>query len=145
VNGAVARLEAAHDLSPDEPNTSLNLAIAYQMQGNHDKAIELFEGLLNKPGQDQGELRKNLGITYEAKADALDVKKRELEGDPKADAGQLESLKSDTIQSYKAALENYEQAVNKVKGSAQIQKQIEQIHAKLEHPEGPPQQAAELE
>lgn len=142
VNGAVSRLEAAHDLSPDEPNTSLNLAIAYQMQGNHDKAIELFQGLLNKPGQDQGELYKNLGITYEAKADALDAKKRELAEDPKADATQLESMKAEATESYQAALQNYEQAISKVKGSDQVQRQIDQIHAKLEHPEGSASQAA---
>lgn len=137
VNGAVARLEAAHDLSPNEDNTTFNLAIAYQMQGSHDKAIVLFQQLLAKPGQDQGELYKNLGITYEAKADGLDSAARELEKDPKADKSQIATLKQQSMESYQLAKQNYEQAVSKVKNSDQIQKQITLIQSKLEHPEGP--------
>src|SRR5437868_5059904 len=48
--GAVSRLEAAHDLEPTEPNTTYNLAIAYQSKGDYPKAIAIFNQLLEHPG-----------------------------------------------------------------------------------------------
>jgi tetratricopeptide (TPR) repeat protein len=129
VNGAVARLEAAHDLSPDEPNTTFNLAVAYQMQGNHDKAIALFQQLLEKPGQDRSELEKNLGITYEAKADALDSGSKNP--DAKAEPAVPEQAKQQAMDAYQAALQHYRAALNGSKNAADIQKQMDLLQAKL--------------
>lgn len=126
VDGAVSRLEAAHDLSPEEPNTAFNLAVAYQMQGSHDKAIALFKELLDKPGHDKAELEKNLGITYEAKADALDSKARDKEGQPDP------LLAQEAMDAYREALQHYEAALPGSKNAAELQKQISLLQAKLQ-------------
>jgi tetratricopeptide (TPR) repeat protein len=132
VNGAVSRLEAAHDLAPDEPNTTMNLAVAYQMQGNHDKAIMLFQQLLDKPGQDKADIEKNLGITYEAKADELDAKSKGPEDGVKPDPAQMEQLKQQSLDSYQSAMNHYQASMD-LKKSDEIEKQIAGIQAKL-HP-----------
>lgn len=132
VNGAVARLEAAHDLSPEEPNTAFNLAVAYQMQGSHDKAIALFLQLLDKPGQDKSEIQRNLGITYEAKADALEAEGKSVDG--KTDPVQPEPFRQQTVDAYQAALQHYQMALSGSRNAAEIQKQIEVLHAKLQNP-----------
>lgn len=132
VNGAVARLEAAHDLAPEEPNTTFNLAIAYQTQGNYDKAIELFQQLLKQPGFPPEEIHRNLGITYEAKADALEVKARELEAEPRAEQPQPAELRQQAIGMYQLALSAYRASLSgDGKAAAETQRQIAAIEAKL--------------
>jgi tetratricopeptide (TPR) repeat protein len=132
-NGAVSRLEAAYDLQPNETKTMYNLAIAYQMQGSYDKALELFSQLQEKPGMDKAQIQKAMGITYEAKADALDAEVHEQEENPKADKAQLQQKKQAAQETYQLALQSYQQALagNGLKNPEEVQKQIESLEAKL--------------
>lgn len=133
-NGAVSRLEAAHDLKPDEPNTLHNLAIAYQMQGNQDKAIETLLQLREQSGMDKAEIFKSLGIAYEAKADQLEAEAKALEEKPKPDSATIAERKRQSDDALKQAMEAYQQSVsNGVKNTNEIQKQIEALQAKLDH------------
>lgn len=133
VNGAVARLEAAHDLQPDEPNTAFNLAVAYQTQGNYDKAIPLLTQLKDSSGLDKAQVYKTLGITYEAKGDALAGKAKEAEEQPKPDKTQIDVMKSESAQHYQLAIESYQQALPGLKEEKEaVQKQVEVLQARLE-------------
>jgi tetratricopeptide (TPR) repeat protein len=138
-DGAVARLEAAHDLQPEEPNTTHNLAIAYQMQGNYDKALAMFTELLDKPGMDKAEIQKSIGITAEAKADKLFAEAKSLEADPKADKAKVQQLTQQAEESYALALDSYRQAVEGLKNPAEVQKQIAALEARQKKAETAPQ------
>ena len=131
IDGAVSRLEAAHDLQPDEPNTTYNLAIAYQTQGSYDKAIPLLKHLVEKSQLDKAQVQKTLGITYEAKADQLAFKVSEAESDPKADKDKIPQMKAETQQAYELAIESYQQALPGLKNAAEVEKQIEALEARL--------------
>jgi predicted Zn-dependent protease len=69
VEQAIGRLEAAHDLNPDEPATLFNLAVAYQTKGELEKAIPLLETLEQKGTFQPDAVKKTLGMVYEALAD----------------------------------------------------------------------------
>ncbi len=131
IDGAVSRLEAAHDLQPDEPNTTYNLAIAYQTQGSYDKAIPLLKQLVEKSQLDQAQVHKTLGITYEAKADQLAFKVSEAESDPKADKAKIPPMKAEAQEAYELAIESYQQALPGLKNTAEVEKQIEALQARL--------------
>ncbi len=137
IDGAVARLEAARDLQPEEPSTIYNLAIAYQMQGQFAKAIQMFTLLLEHPGAsgtklEKAELQKAMAITYEAKADKLSADVRTLEDDAKTDKSQVAQMHLDTQQSYKLALDYYKQSIDSgLKNPADVQKQIADLEKKL--------------
>lgn len=135
VDGAIARLEAAHDLEPDEPNTMHNLAIAYQTKGDYDKAIPLFTQLMDKPGMDKAELYKALGVTYEAKADQLAGQAKEAADNPKADKAKTQQLNQQAEEAYGQALASYQQAIaNGLKNPADVQTQIEALEARKKNP-----------
>jgi tetratricopeptide (TPR) repeat protein len=138
-NGAVARLEAAHDLQPEEPKTTHNLAIAYQMQGNYDKALAMFNELLLKSGIDKAEIQKSIGITAEAKADKLSAEAKGMESDPKADKAKVQQLNQQAEESYALALDSYRQAVGGLKNAADVQKQIAALEARKKKAETAPQ------
>jgi tetratricopeptide (TPR) repeat protein len=131
VDGAVSRLEAAHDLQPDEPNTTYNLAIAYQTQGSYDKAIPLLKQLLEQPQLDTAQVHKTLGITYEAKANELAAKVIEETQKPGSDAAKVQQFKDESSQCYQLAIESYRQALPGLKNGAEVQKQIETLEALL--------------
>ncbi|WP_373532701.1 tetratricopeptide repeat protein [Vampirovibrio sp.] len=135
VDGAVSRLEAAHDLQPEEPNTTYNLAIAYQTQGSYDKAIPLLKQLIEQKQLDTAQIQKTLGITYEAKADTLAGKASEEAEKTAPDAAKsqqtAEQLKAESLQSYQLAIESYQQALPGLKNGAEVQKQIEALEARL--------------
>ena len=138
VDGAISRLESAHDLEPNEPTTTFNLAIAYQMKGDYDKSIALFTQLLKTPGQDQAEIHKNLAITYETKADSLDSKVHDLTTDPKkakSEQSQIATLKQQSLESYQLALQHYQSAEQGAKDLTEIQQHIQALQAKLQHPQ----------
>ena len=142
--GAVARLESAHDLQPEDVRTTFNLAVAYQMQGNNDKAIEFFNQLLQKPGIEQGginpaELHKNLGVCYEAKADQLGAKTGENNEDGAKetvpDKAKMAENQQAATENYKLALDHYQQAISgKVQNAEQVQQQIQALESKLNNP-----------
>jgi tetratricopeptide (TPR) repeat protein len=137
VDGAIARLEAAHDLDPNEPNTTHNLAVAYQTKGDYDKAIALFTQLMGKPGMDKAELYKALGVTYEAKADQLAGQAKEALDNPKADKVQTQQLDQQAEATYAQALSAYQQAIaSGLKNPAEVQKQIEALQARKKNPAG---------
>ncbi len=131
VDGAVSRLEAAHDLQPNEPNTTYNLAIAYQTQGNYDKALPLLQQLQSEGVLDKGEVSKSLGITYESKADGLIAKARELSEKPKADKAMVERMQSEATQSYQLAIESYQQALPNLKEPEPVKTQIQALETRL--------------
>jgi tetratricopeptide (TPR) repeat protein len=142
--GAIARLESARDLQPDEPGTTYNLAIAYQATGRYDQAIGLFSQLLEKPdnvgasGLSPAEVRKAMGITWEAKADKLTADAKSLEGEPpgkapKAGRSQTtEALSREAEQAYRAALDNYREALaGELKDAADVRRQMAALEARL--------------
>lgn len=139
IDGAVSRLEAAHDLQPDEPNTTYNLAIAYQTQGSYDKAIPLLKQLVEKSQLDKAQVQKTLGITYEAKADLLAFKVSEAESDPKADKAKIPQMKAEAQAAYELAIESYQQALPGLKNAAEVEKQIEALQARLKKSQSPDQ------
>jgi tetratricopeptide (TPR) repeat protein len=69
--GAVSRLESARDLDPKEPTTLYNLAIAYQSNQQHDKAVSTFKTLLEIPGADVAQVNRDLGVAFEDWGDTL--------------------------------------------------------------------------
>lgn len=136
--GAIARLESARDLQPDEPGTTYNLAIAYQATGRYDQAIGLFSQLLEKPGNvgasglSPAEIRKAMGITWEAKADKLTADAKAMEGDPKGDRSRMEALNREAEQAYRAALDNYREALaGELKDAADVRRQMAALEARL--------------
>lgn len=126
-DGAIGRLEAAHDLQPDEPNTLHNLAIAYQTKGDYDKAIATFKEVMDKPGMDKAEIQKALGISYEAKADTLEAKAKEAEEAAKPDKTKAQQLHQEANQTYHQALEYYQQAVGGLKDPTEVKAQIKAL------------------
>lgn len=132
--GAVARLESAHDLQPNDAKTSQNLATAYHMAGSYDKAISLFTQLLDNPELEQATLQKFLGISYEAKGDEL-LAKAESEPDSSQDHPATEEekkrLKEMGIESYELAIEYYNKAIPQTKQADVLQKQVETLQNSL--------------
>ncbi len=135
--GAVARLESAHDLEPEEPNTAYNLGMAYQSMGRFDQAIGIFTQILDKPqsgGPEAAEVRKALGITWEAKADKLaSDAKAATEEKGKADAAQIQTLTHESSQAYRAAIDNYREAISSghLKDAADVQHQMDALKERL--------------
>jgi len=137
-DGAISRLEAAHDLEPEEPNTTYNLAVAYQTKGEYQKAIVLFNTLLEKPGPDgspmsAAELHKNMGITYEAQADKLEAEANTLKSDPKGDKAKAAQVEQEATTTLKEALMHYQKALPGLKDSEGIATQIKAIETKIEN------------
>jgi tetratricopeptide (TPR) repeat protein len=138
--GAVSRLEAAHDLQPDEPNTTFNLAIAYQTKGDYQKAVALFNQLLQKPGPDDSpmskpEIQKALGITTEAQADKLEASAKTLEDDPKGDKSKAQMIAHEADLALQQALMHYREALPGLKNPEPIKAQIQAIETKLKKAE----------
>lgn len=135
--GAVARLESAHDLEPDEPNTTYNLGMAYQAMGRFDQAIGMFTQVLDKSkagGPDSAEVHKALGITWEAKADKLSSDAKSLsEGKGAGESQRMQALNQEARQAYRAALDNYSQAVESahLKDAAEVQHQMDALKTRL--------------
>lgn len=134
--GAIARLESAHDLEPNEPNTSYNLALAYQSMGNYDQAIGVFSQILDKPqpgGPEAGQVRKAMGITWEAKADKLAAEAKGSDEKAKPDPTKSQMLEQEATQAYKAAIDNYRQAIESghLKDVAELKLQMAALEARL--------------
>jgi tetratricopeptide (TPR) repeat protein len=141
LEGAISRLEAAHDLDPAEPNTTYNLAIAYQTRGDFPKAIAIFNQLLEKPGADgtpmsAPEIHKAMGITYEAEADKLDADAKAAEADPKKDKAKASLLSQQAAVALQQALMHYQKALPGLKNSTVIANQIQAIETKLKKANG---------
>lgn len=126
-DGAIARLEAAHDLQPEEPTTTYNLAIAYQMKGDYDKAIATFQQVMGKPGINQAEVQKALGISYEGKADKLTAAAKEQEEAPKPDPAKVKQLKQEADVAYHQALDSYKQAESGLQDPEAVRAQIKAL------------------
>ncbi len=134
--GAISRLEAAHDLQPEEPNTTYNLAVAYQTKGDYGKAIAIFDELLKNPGPDNtpmssSQIHKNMGITYEAQADKLEAEASSLTAEPKGDKSKAAQLQQEANSAMDQALMHYRKALPGLKESEGIAAQIQAIEAKL--------------
>jgi tetratricopeptide (TPR) repeat protein len=135
-DGAISRLEAAHDLEPNEPNTTYNLAVAYQSKGEYGKAIAIFDELLQHPGPDNSpmssaQIHKNMGITYEAQADKLEAEASTEADNPKGDKAKAEALKQESRSAMDQALRHYRKALPGLKDSEGIAAQIQAIENKL--------------
>jgi tetratricopeptide (TPR) repeat protein len=135
--GAVARLESAHDLEPNEPNTAYNLAMAYQSLGRFDQAIGVFTQILDKPvpgGPEPAEVRKAMGITWEAKADKLAAEAKNIDDEKnKLDPAKSQILEQEATQAYKAAIDNYRQAVDSghLKDATEVKRQMAALQERL--------------
>ncbi len=135
-DGAVSRLEAAHDLDPAEPNTTYNLAVAYQVKGDYPRAIAIFNQLIEKPGPDNSpmsapQIHKAMGITYEAEADQLEASAKSMEDTPKGDKAKAHQLHHDSTVALQEALMHYQKALTGVKDVQAISTQIQSIESKL--------------
>jgi tetratricopeptide (TPR) repeat protein len=135
--GALSRLEAAHDLQPKDAKTTQNLATAHQMNGHYDQAIALLTGLIENPDLKQANVYKLLGITYEAKADAL---LNEAEKQPDVSSGTaassepealLPEAKQQAAEAYELAIEYYNKAIPGVERADVLKHQIEVLHEQL--------------
>lgn len=136
--GAIARLESARDLEPDEPNTTYNLATAYQATGRYDQAIGLLSRLLEKPdntranGLSPAEVHKAMGITWEAKADKLTADAKSLEGVLHTDRNRAQTLDQEAVQAYRAALDNYREALGgDLKDAGEVRRQMAALEARF--------------
>lgn|GEM_PF-2422540 len=115
--GAIARLESAHDLNPAEPNTTYNLALAYQAADKPLKAIPLVTELLDKHPAGvpkEGELKKLLGMLWEAQGDQLHKAAQAAEeGDKKNTKTSTEPNEQDVEanRAYSTAIDFYSQAL----------------------------------
>jgi tetratricopeptide (TPR) repeat protein len=115
--GAIARLESAHDLNPAEPNTTYNLALAYQAADKPLKAIPLVTDLLDKHPAGvpkEGELKKLLGMLWEAQGDQLHKAAQAAEeGDKKPKKASSEPSEQDVEanRAYSTAIDFYSQAL----------------------------------
>lgn len=139
-DGAISRLESAHDLEPNEPNTTYNLAVAYQARGQYEKAIAIFDELLRNPGPDNSpmssaQIHKNMGITYEAQADKLEAEASTLANDPKGDKSKAQELNRAARTAMEQALMHYRKALPGLKDSEGIAAQIQAIETKLNKPD----------
>jgi tetratricopeptide (TPR) repeat protein len=147
-NGAIARLESAHDLDPSEPNTTFNLALAYQAAGRIEPAIGLLADLADKPkagGPSSAQVHKALAVTWEAKADQLASQAKDASpesGDeesksakqakpPSADAMQKQE---DAERAYATALDYYKQALKEGLQDPQVQQQVQMLEDRRAKP-----------
>jgi tetratricopeptide (TPR) repeat protein len=145
--GAASRLEAAHDLEPDEPNTTYNLAVAYQTQGEYPKALAIFSQLLEKPGPEgspmsKPEIHKAMGITCEAQADKLEADAKTLESEPKGDKSKAQMMAHEADLNLQQALMHYRQALPGLKNPEPINAQVQAIETKLKKAETEAQSSA---
>lgn len=144
--GAIARLESALDLYPDEPTTMHNLAIAYQVDAQHEKALALFEKLLETEGMDKPTLYKSIGITHEAMGDQVMVRVDELTSGlppardparplPEALAKEKnpQRLTAEAIGHYHLAMENYQAALdNGLKEPQEVKNQLAALQDRVQ-------------
>lgn len=68
---AVARLESAYDLNPEQLDTLRNLAIAYQANGQYQEAADKYRLLAEKDTANAAQWLQSLGIALEEDADSL--------------------------------------------------------------------------
>jgi len=137
--GAIARLESAHDLAPNEVTTMYNLAIAYQTNSNFDKALDYLLQLQDKPGIDAAELQKSLGITYEALGDQLEAEAAATEDAEgrKTDPAVAAEKRRKAEESYQLAIQAYQQAIaSGIKNPDALTKQVEALEARRESKPG---------
>jgi tetratricopeptide (TPR) repeat protein len=115
--GAIARLESAHDLNPAEPNTTYNLALAYQAADKPLKAIPLVTELLDKHpagAPKEAELKKLLGMLWEAQGDSLHKTAQSAEGEDKGKKSSSTEPNAQEVEAnraYSTAIDFYTQAL----------------------------------
>jgi tetratricopeptide (TPR) repeat protein len=147
---AIARLESALDLAPQEPGTLYNLAIAYEKAGHPLESVKAFEQLLTlNPNQgpqlNPSEIHKSLGVLYEAIAEAYlsgvpleavnlddsasgDDEERVSESPEKSSKPDLPAAQK----AYETAIEHYQQAIDANNPEAEaLKQQIVDIQAQL--------------
>ena len=103
IAGAIARLESARDLMPQEPSLLYNLALAYEANQQPDKAIALLgEFLEQHPGDPLAPAAmKSLGVLWESQGDALLGKAREAK--VRQDAAGVARLSQESLAAYRQA------------------------------------------
>jgi tetratricopeptide (TPR) repeat protein len=139
--GAIARLESAHDLNPNEPKTTYNLALAYQAADKPMLAIPLVADLLDKPPAEApsiGELKKTLGVLWEARGDELFKAAQDM-ADDKGKPGQKATVRAfanereiEAERAYRTAIDYYRQALESkdLKDYDSIQQQMAALEAR---------------
>ena len=134
VDGAIARLESAHDLEPNNTRTAFNLGVAYQAKGNHPKAIETFTALVGKGGIDQSEVERSLGISCEGQGEALLAQARDEKAKPKPDAALLQAKTDEAVGYFNAAIDHYEKALKGAAKPKELEAQSEALRTRLADP-----------
>lgn len=139
--GAVNRLEAARDLNPKEPMTNYNLAIAYEKNSDSEKAIALFEEILESKsypnGVTEAGLKKNLAITLESQADEYATQAEKLTEQKKAnEANALTQKAIDNLEKSKSIFESLMKN-NEIKGLDEIKSHLEGLNQQIEKLKNP--------
>lgn len=134
IDGAIGRLESAHDLEPENVRTSYNLATAYQMKGDHAKAVDVFKTLVDKPGLEASDIYRGMGISHEAEGDAALAKGQELKDQAKPDMAAAQLKVEEAMGHYQAAIESYQKAQKGAKKPKELQAQAEALQQRLTEP-----------
>lgn len=139
--GAIGRLESALDLLPGDVPTRYNLAIAYQANGDHDKSLAYFDGLLEEDTEiEDAPLLKAKGIVFETIGDGImekvdAIKANKEEPDPCfKEEGDEEKMQAEAIVQYKSAIDSYEKALasKALTQSDAVINQVKQLEDRIE-------------
>lgn len=110
--GAVARLEAAHDLVPDDGLVQYNLGIAYQGNDEPDKAIKTLTAFVQShPNDSQARSAvQSIAVIYEQVADQWYEKsaQEETESGEKVTSAQQKEANEKATEAMKQAIVHYE-------------------------------------
>jgi tetratricopeptide (TPR) repeat protein len=130
---AVARLEAARDLNPQQVATLQNLAVAYQENGQYQQAADTYKELMTATPSNEAQWLEKQGIAFEALADkqkaeaqALKEPATEPETKPKP-----ETLLSQADEAYNQALQAFEAAYNKNSKNSELKEHIDSLKREL--------------
>lgn len=134
---AIGRLESALDLVPGEPTTLNNLAIAYQRSGHYTEALEIFQQIQERGLLEEGEVRRSMGIVYEAMADERmllatdteDMANACMTGEDRAQ--DPKQLRQEAITHYQSAIDQYRQALPHLRDSEELENQIRLIEERV--------------
>jgi tetratricopeptide (TPR) repeat protein len=142
---AVHYLEGAVLLKPREVNSLFNLAVAYQSNTQYEQAVATYAELLKLQPEKAASLHRAIGMSYEALADAANVKLEETletletsvpactsRAERKANEAEVSRLLATTSNSFKLAVAEYEKALSyNPEQPEALQAQIEELNKAL--------------
>jgi tetratricopeptide (TPR) repeat protein len=134
---AIARLQSALDLSPNDLTTQYNLAIAYQTANRNEAALPLLEGLrAHVQDAQKDRVLQSLAIAYEAQGDALIQQQATDKKNPPASATNTSQHAVLAKTAYSKAYEALQQVSEAVRKTPATQAQLKML-ARLAHDPAP--------